>query len=159
MSKLEGHITELEIILKRIREMGNHNVQTSYEPGQLFSLKMHQQDMILLHQMAIERINELMKIEEESEKQPTIKQNVDYRNKELWRKQVEVILHEKDHPLKSTDIIDNYKINPAERRQCMFILSNVLGELCDRGVIKKFKIEGEKGFYYALPHMTLKKAD
>ncbi len=159
MSELEANIAELESILKRIREMDSQFIHHSYEPAQLFSLKMHQQDMILLHQMAIERINELMKIEEETEKQPSIKQNVDYRNKEFWRKQVEVILHEKDHPLKSTDIIDNYKINPAERRQCMSILSNVLGELCSRGVIKKFKIEGEKGFYYALPHMTLKKAD
>lgn len=159
MSKLKEHITELEIILKRIKEMGNQYSHTSYELGQLFSLKMHQQDMILLYQMANDRINELMKIEEENEKQAIIKQNVDYRNKEFWRKQVEVILHEKDHPLKSTDIINNYKINPVERRQCMSILSNVLGELCNKGVIKKFKIEGEKGFYYALPDMALKKAD
>jgi len=159
LSKLEAHITELESIIRRIREMDILFIDISYEPGQLFSLKMCQEDMILLHQMAIEKIDELMSISESTEKQLNRKENVNYRNKEFWRKQVEVILRKKDHPLKSSDIMNNCQINPIERRQCMSILSNVLGELCDKGVLKKFKIEGEKGFYYALPHMTLKKAD
>lgn len=161
MSEFERHIIELESILKKLKLKEN---QAEYEfPGldALFSLKMYHQDMLSLHKMVIEKIHDLTKlVEYEEVKESWIKNEiVDYRNKDFWRRQVDIMLNEKKHPLKSTDIINNSQINPAEKRQCMSILSNVLSELCEKGMIKKFKIDGEKGFYYALPNMILKKAD
>jgi hypothetical protein len=159
MKVFERQKVELEGILKRIQEKENPAFTISEGIAELFVLKMHHQDLIALHKKAIEKIQQLITIgENEVQIEDGIKnEKVEYRNKDFWRSQVGLMLNEKGHPLKSTDIINSYPINPIERRQCMSILSNVLSELCDKGMIKKFKIDYEKGYYYALPDMTIKR--
>jgi hypothetical protein len=154
----ERHIAILEVLLKKLKDRENQMISDFQDLNKLFELKMHHHDMIAIHQDVIDQIQLILDLEElAGSKEGYESKNLGYRSKEFWRSQVDYIF--KDKPLRSKDIIDSYNINPVERRFCMSILSNVLSEICEKGLLNKFKVEGKKGFYYALPHVTIKKAD
>lgn len=76
----------------------------------------------------------------------------DLRNKEFWRNYSIDILSESRTIMKSSDIIkaSNVSLDKNTRRACMSILSIVLAELVDFDKVVRYKIDGEKGFYYAI---------
>jgi len=160
LKRYERNIAVIDDLILKIKEkaiQSDINIQTVND---LFKLKMQHEDMVKLHQLLLNEIKVILdqedKLDLESRSEIV---ELDYRTKEFWRKQVDFMLNKMERPLKSKEIIDSCLMNPGHRRQCMSILSNVLAELFNKGMIRKFKIEGDKGFYYALPNMVLKKAD
>lgn len=158
MKRYERDIAIIDDLILKIKEKANQsdiNIQTVND---LFKLKMHHVDMIKLHQLQLNAIQVILEQEEILESESSAKiVDFEYRTKEFWRRQVDFMLNKMERPLKSQDIMDSCPVNPVQRRQCMSILSNVLAEMCVKRLVKKFKIEGEKGFYYALPDMVIKK--
>lgn len=158
MNRYEKDIAVIDDLTLKIREKVTQlgpNIQTVND---LFQLKMYHEDMIKLHQLLLNAIQVILGQEEKLELESSTKiEYSEYRTKEFWRRQVDFMLNKMERPLKSQEIMDSCPVNPAQRRQCMSILSNVLAEMCDKRLLKKFKIEGEKGFYYALPDMVIRK--
>ena len=160
MKRYERNIAVIDDMILKIKDKENQsdiNIQTVND---LFKLKMLHEDIVKLQQLLLNEINIILDQEDklDSESRGEIVE-LDYKTKEFWRQQVDFMLKKVGRPLMSKEIIDSCPMNPGHRRQCMSILSNVLAELCKKGVIRKFKIEGEKGYNYALPHMIMKKAD
>lgn len=161
LKKGADYIEDLKSLMNTILDKNERAKELMNSDGTLFEIKMFHEDMISLHNKAIESINELIEKEsfEDNAAINKVGESFDYRSKEFWRNQIERVFKKTKHPIKSTEILDSCRFNPSERRQCMSILSNVLSEQCKSGELKRFKIEGEKGFYYALPNMIIKKAD
>jgi hypothetical protein len=152
---------EKHLISKLLNVLKDRSISElpSEDFGDLIKLKLFTEDMIQLYLQLLKNLDILI----DEEKQMDItkangkKITIDFRRKEFWREHIEYTIEKTGRPLKSKEILECYPINPLEKRNCMSILSNVLAEFSNTGIVKKFKIEGEKGYYYALPNMTQKK--
>ena len=77
---------------------------------------------------------------------------VDFRSKEYWRKLSLQVLKKSEAFIPSSDIMNASIITDKEvKRQCMSTLSIVLAEMYTKGLIRRIKVEGERGYYYAMP--------
>ncbi len=123
----------------------------------LFEKNIYHNSMINKHQKVLDDIRFLMNVIDEnelkSEKNNSEKIN-EYRTKEFWRKQIIKLLDESEIALKSSNILESVPINYNEKRNCMSILSNVLAEMSkdENKEINRYKVNGEKGYYYGLPN-------
>jgi hypothetical protein len=152
---------EKQLITKLIKAIIDRNISElpSENYGELIRLKLFTEDMLELYSKLLNKLK--IVIEEEKQQEITEdrlkKSKVDFRRKKFWREQIEYTIEKTGRPLKSKEILECFPVNPNEKRNCMSILSIVLAEFSEKGIVKKFKIEGEKGFCYALPYMTQKK--
>ncbi len=112
----------------------------------------HHSKMMLRHKKIVEDIQLLLNtLEEEEIKEKNINQESKlnkYRTKEFWKKHIRTMFKEKNRALKTNEILDSLHIPKDERRNCMTILSNTMIELYNEKELIRYKIEGEKGYYY-----------
>lgn len=148
---------EKDLISKLIRVIKDRNISKlpTENYGELISLKLFTEEMIELYLQLLDNLK--IVIGEENQQEITKNSKIDFRRKDFWRNQIEFTIDKIGRPLKSKEILECFPVNPMEKRNCMSILSIVLAEFSKKGIVKKFKIEGEKGFCYALPYMTQKK--
>jgi hypothetical protein len=112
----------------------------------------HHLKMMARHKKISEDIQLLLNtLEEEELKDKKINSETkldDFRTKEFWKKHVRFLFKEKKRALKASEILGSVNISKDERRNCMTILSNTLIELYNENELNRYKIEGEKGYYY-----------
>lgn len=81
--------------------------------------------------------------------------NPEYKQRVFWSKTSVDYIKKCGILVRSSDIFTSVGISATdkERRSIMSTLSLALADLCEEGKLKKFNVEGVKGYYYGTPEM------